>query len=164
MGLPPFSERLFPLQDDPDFHTGVCPDGTQMLMGPWYWYVLAFFFDPDGNLLREEERQVIPKPARDDQTWDISPQFERKVSKEMARWQKELGFRSATIRVRLFFSEERGVGISDGLDMYEEWPGMSLTDRAENSESREWWIESGCFVFNWGRDYHMSAAGEVEST
>jgi hypothetical protein len=154
MPLPPFAERLFPIQNAHDFRTGICADGRQILMGPWYRSVVAFFFDPEGHSLGEEERPEVLQGPLDDEPADAV----------IKRWQQELGCHTATIHVRQFWLEHRGVGISDGLDMYEEWPGMSPAARAENSESREGWIESGCFVFNWGKDYHMSAAGEAVST
>jgi hypothetical protein len=154
MPLPPFGERLFPIQNDYDFRTGVCADGRQVLMGPWFRSVVAFFFDAEGHLLGEEEHTNVLREPLD---------YER-ANPEIERWQRELGCQTATIHVRQFWVEHRDVGISDGLDLFEDEPGMTPEELAENAASRQGWVESGCFVFNWGKDYHMSATGVVVST
>lgn len=155
MDLPPFDERLFPIQNDHDFCTGVCADGRQVLMGGWYRSVVAFFFCPDGILIGEEEHTEVQREPLD---------YER-ANEEITRWKRELGCRTSTIHVRQFWVKHRNnIGISDGLDQFEDESDMTTEEQAENAESRRSWVESGWFVFNWGKDYYMSAEGKVTST
>jgi hypothetical protein len=76
------------------------------------------------------------------------------------------GVRAAPIRVKQFWARGTGVGI-------EELPGWAreietatwITDeeRQDSRKSRDQWIADGKFVFWWGRSYHMSKDGVVES-
>lgn len=123
-------------------------------MGPWYCSVVAFFFDPAGHLLGEEEREGVQRHPLD---------YER-TEPAIREWLAEMGCRTKTIRVRPFFVEERSVGITDGVDLFEDEHGMDAEQLAENEAARQAWIDSGCYVFWWGKDYHMSPDGVVVST
>jgi hypothetical protein len=165
MDFPPFSERLFPLQPG-RVYTGVCPDGTQVLMGLYCPEVVCFVFSPDGDLLREEARPwKMPAPEREGY-WDIyDPDFKQAIARQLREWQEEIGSTPATIHVKPFFSASRAIGITDGLDMFEgNEDVLSEQELVDEAESREVWVESGYFVFYWAKDLHMDADGSVMSS
>ncbi len=82
----------------------------------------------------------------------------------LKQWKDEVGFRPGTIRVRRFFDDALFVGIDDGLDMFEDHEGIPEAEREYNREACAGWLKSGCFVFYFGNDYHVSGEGEVMSS
>jgi hypothetical protein len=168
---PPFKKRRFPIRRDSGictgFYTGVGRDGTQILMGLYCPDVVCFFFKPTGELLREEARRWdVPAPKRYGGHWDTyDPAFRRTLERQLLRWQEEIGATPATVRVKAFFSKSRTIGITNGLDMFEGNEDiLSEEELAEEAQTRQEWIDSGYFVFNWAKDFHMWANGEVMSS
>ncbi len=154
-------DHLYTLQEGPDFDTGFCADGTQVLFCPCYYHeVLGFFFDGAGRLVHQEQRKVEEDGSRGG---DASPDCPA-TQLLLKQWKDEVRFRPGTIKVRRFFNEALFVGIDDGLDMFEDHEAIPEAEREYNRESRAGWLESGCFVFYFGRDYHVSGDGEVMST
>jgi hypothetical protein len=146
--------HLFPIQNDGyDFFTGVCADGRQMVMGLLEPHLVAYFFDKNGNLLGGDKR-LLEKG--------------KLLEQVMLEWQKELGFRTATIHVKEFYNREYPVGIEILPEHYrsvetDTW-FPNEEERKEFIKSRNRWLTEGNFVWWWAKDYYMSKEGEVEST
>jgi len=165
--------RLFPIQNDAcDFFTGVCADGRQVVMGLLCPQLVAFFFDPQGNLLGREERPWsaeaaelagTPPPYR-----IYAEGFQALITAQRQEWQTEIGCREATIRIKEFLDDEYSVGIEILPDHYQNLDTSSEDYDAEELqelvEEREEWLAAGNFVWWWAKDYYMSREGEVEST
>src|SRR5205823_2367085 len=103
-------ERRYAIRPDEGyFSAGVTPDGEQVLMGLFCPNLVAFRFDPEGNLLGSEQR---PVPFFRDVTppYDI---YDSRIQPMIEAWKEEMGFRPATISVRKFWSAEHYVGIED---------------------------------------------------
>ena len=162
--------RLFAIQGY-DYDTGVCADGRQAILGLLCPVLVAFFFDAKGKHLGCEERPwsaAAGKLAGRKPPYDISgDRFHELIAGQMKAWQGELGFSASTIRVKQFQVPGRGVSIQELPGWAQEietatW--LSDDERQESREARDQWIADGKFVFWWGRSYHMSKDGEVEST
>src|SRR5262249_46689299 len=108
---PPFRKRRFPIRRDAGvctgFYTGVCRNGTQILMGLYCPHVVCFYFSPSGKLLREEARPWdVPAPKRYGGHWNTDdPAFRRALERQLQRRQEEIESTPATVRVKAFFSK-----------------------------------------------------------
>jgi len=161
---------LFPVQAY-DYHTGVCADGRQVVMGLLCPALVAFFFDQHGHLLCCEQRpwsEEATALAGEQPPFQIFGEtFQALIAAQEEAWQQELGFIASTIHVREFFDEQRGVGIErlpGHLEMEEIETEEDPQEQRELLALREEWLATGAFVWWWARDYYMSGDGEVEST
>lgn len=162
--------RLFPIQGY-DYETGVCADGRQVILGLLCPSLVAVWFDANGKYLDYEERPwgaAAAELAGREPPYNISgDRFGELIAEQLKAWQAELGFNAATIRVEQFRLPGLGIAI-------QELPGWALeietatwltdAERQEYRKARDQWVADGKFVFWWGRSYHMSRDGEVEST
>jgi hypothetical protein len=116
-------------------------------------------FDHAGNLLRTEEREVHQPVGADYQR--------REMIREAARdkWLEELGYQSATIKVKRF-------QFSDGLGIYpfnwwaDVFDGREL-GQPQIADSVERWLEWGQYKFGYlaeGGDMWFDRSGEVTDT
>lgn len=168
MSTPDSSPRLFPLQGHGDeFHTGICPDGSQVLMGLLAPYVVAYFFDSRGALTgarRQPWRQPAPRIGHDGPFRLQDPSFKRALAQQLQDWKAELGFRPAPLQVRAFQDEELGVGIEELPELYRDLSEADPEEHEELERERDEWLRDGMFVFWWAKDYHLSREGEVLSS
>jgi len=163
-------DRLLAIQGhSDDFYAGVTADGRQVLMGSNRPNIVAYFFTPEGVLLGRDTRRLEREPPR---PGGVGPYLTRDPSylasehRQVARWQEDLGFRPATIRVRAF------TGLGDDFVKVEAVPRYWLeVDPLEHEKDREGrmraieeWKADGNFVLWWNEEYHMSKDGEVIST
>jgi hypothetical protein len=165
--------RVYPIQNDGyDFFTGVCSDGRQVVMGLLCPELVAFFFDPEGNLLGREQR---PWSAEAGELAGHTPpyqiygeRFEQLINAQRLEWQAEIGYRPATIGIKEFLDHEYSVGIEvlpDYLQFLDiEAERDSEEERQDLLETRDSWLAEGNFVWWWAKDYYMSREGEIEST
>jgi hypothetical protein len=107
----PSRERRYAIQshDGYGFYTGLTPNDEQVLMGLFCPDLVAFRFDREGNLLRTDQRRV-PFFQGVTPPYNI---YDTRIPPLIKAWQREMGFRSATIQVKKFFSHELYVGIED---------------------------------------------------
>jgi hypothetical protein len=130
--------------------------------------LVAYFFAPDGVLLRTEERPWDYPAPRLHGTGPYSiydPEFRSKLQLQFASWQAEIGFRPEVIWIQAFLDLERFVGIEaipEHLLTGEE--DEDAAECIEREKALQDWIANGNFVFWWAKDYYMSKDGEVEST
>ncbi len=147
--------QLYPLQaGEGYFDAGVLPDGRQVLMAAFYDATFAIVFGADGTFLEYLERpnatHAPNKPA-------------------LRAWQQELGFSPHLINVEQFFVEDRGVGIDDLPDHYQEFLDdperePDADERAELERGIREWTKQGCFVLYWGNDLWLDSSGHVTSS
>jgi hypothetical protein len=147
-----FDNKLFPIQGyEEDFDTGICAGGHQVVLGVFEPQLIAYFFDPEGNLLRTEHRspQVPARGGYRDTAY--------------SEWKLELGFVPGPIYIKIFFDFEEYVGI-ELIPEHLQPEEIAAEPDAELAESRAGWLEGGNFVWWWAKDYWMSSEGKVEST
>jgi len=151
------NNKLFPIQGyEEDFSTGICADGRQVVLGVFEPQLIAYFFDPQGSLLRTERRPRASTRTESD--------YRDAIYNE---WKLELGFVSGPIYIKGFFDSEEYVGIElipEHLQPEEIAAEPDSELRGYLAETRAGWLEGGNFVWWWGKDYWMSPEGEVEST
>jgi uncharacterized protein (TIGR02996 family) len=137
-------ERLYTIQDD-YLRVGWGKDYTQFLMLPGERLQRVAIFDHAGNLLRTEERPVEQPADADHPT--------REANREAARdkWLEELGYRSATIKVKAFrFADGRGIHpFNWWAEAYE---GQHATQRPGLEELVERWLADGHYKFGFPRE------------
>ena len=152
------NDKLFPLQGyEEDFSTGICADGRQVVLGVLEPELVAYFFDPQGDLLRMERRPPRKPTHSDNNSRDTGHD----------EWKLELGFVSGPIHIKGFFDAEEYVGIElipEHLQPEEIAAEPDAELRGHLAETRAGWLEGGNFVWWWAKDYWMSSEGEVEST
>jgi len=152
---------------DCDFYARKAYDKRQVLMGLLCPELVAVFFDSEGNLLEVQKRALPFKLKRmgEDGPFDI---YDGRIPEQLLQWQKAMGFRPATIRVKMFFLPEQGIGIEDLPNHFREF----LEDPSNfDKEEREYypglineWKKEESFVLWWAKDYYMNKEGEIEST
>lgn len=150
-------ERLYTLQDD-RLRVGWGKDFTQFYLRAREHELRVALFDHAGNLLRMEERPVEQPAKANYQT--------REANREAARdrWLEELGYQSATIKVKRFQFPD-GVGITPFNWWAEAYDGQHQSQRAELGDAVERWLEEGRYRFNFGGDDNwFNRAGEVTDT
>jgi hypothetical protein len=145
------------------FFAGLTADNKQVLMGVFCPDLIAFIFDPEGNLLKVEHRPVsfflgVTPPYKI---------YDERLPALIRAWQDEMRFQPSTIKVKRFFSDELCIGIQDYPDHFEE----ILNDREEDEDEKKEihdsmriWDEEGQFVLQWGNDYWLNDLGEVVSS
>ncbi|MBY0550693.1 MAG: hypothetical protein K2W95_25665 [Candidatus Obscuribacterales bacterium] len=161
---PALQNQIYVLQSYGDeFYTGSNDDCEQVIIGLHCPHIVAYFFDEEGTLVNKE-RQLWKHPApriNNDGPYNIyDKEFVEAINQQTWDWMERMGFQEESIKIRKFTDETMGVGISElptylkDLDPDEEDMQEALAD----------WLESGNFVFCWGKEYHMAPDGEVEST
>jgi uncharacterized protein (TIGR02996 family) len=152
-------EWLYTLRDE-RLRVGWGNDFTQFYMRAGETEQRIAVFDHAGNLLRTETREVDQRAAAG------SGAQER--NREAARdgWLKELGYRSATIKVKRFQFED-GLGIHPFNWWAEAFDGRQQETRADVEESVMRWLEWGQYKFGYpdeGGDVWFDRTGEVTDT
>lgn len=144
------------------FHTGFTPNNEQVLMGLSCPKLVAFHFDLEGKLLRSSCRPVpffqgVTPPYR---IYDV------RLPPLIEAWQKDMGLRLATIKVKKFFSHEYYIGIEDYPSHFQDVLSDPSSDdeKADVLESMETWGKDGQFVLQWGNDYWLDESGGVVSS
>ena len=165
------ADHIFHLQgygskDEADFYCGAIADGRQVLMG-WYGeYVVAYVFTPEGEWAGGSRKLWEGPPRQDNETnGQYNLRCEPVVDKLIKDWQAEIGFQWETIRIKRFFDPEYLIGIEDV-------PGhLQILDEEEDEAERKElegmlkrWVESGEYVFWWGKDYYTGVDGSNSST
>jgi hypothetical protein len=163
-GGPKGQQRLYAVQGyGDDFHTGTVGDGRQVIMGLLCPNLVAVFFDSSGNFL-ETQKRALPF-MRPKGPYDI---YDKRIGPQLRCWQKEIGFRPGTVKVRRFSLPEEGVGIDDLPGHFQEFVDeRSQFIESDGEDYREMiraWQDAGNFVFWWAKDYWMDRDGDVEST
>jgi len=155
------TERLFPIQAY-DYKTGICSDGRQVVIGLLCPHLVAYFFDPQGNLLRREQRlwkNPAPKLRGEGPYSIYDHDFREALEQQEREWLTELGFSPGTIWIKEFL-DGTPVGIEQLPDHFQDVDDLDDEER----KSLATWIAVGNFVWWWARDYYMSKDGKVEST
>ena len=158
-------ERRYAIQthDSYGFYTGLTPNDEQVLMGLFCPDLVAFYFDREGNLLRTDRRPV-PFFQGVTPPYNI---YDKRIPPLIKAWQKEIGFRSATIQVKKFFSHKPYIGIEDYPAHFQEIlsdPDADEEEKADVRDSMVSWDKDGQFVLQWGNDYWLDESGEVVSS
>jgi hypothetical protein len=160
---PPAARELYPIKDSRDFRTGLVSDRRQVVMGLLCPYLVAVFFDPEGNLLGTQKRD-LPFMREQQPPYNI---YDKRVEDHLRRWQEEIGYSPKTIKVKRFMIPE-GVGIEDLPGEYQEvLDNPSQFEEGTKQDYAEWtrlWQATGQFVFWWAKDYWMSREGAVKAT
>src|SRR5690349_1027952 len=135
--------RLFAIKNEGhDFFTGRCADGRQVVMGLLCPELVAVFFDAKGAYLGCEERRWNPmagKLAGRKPPYHIfGDRFRKLITEQMKEWQAELGFRTATIRVKEFWAKNHTVGIEELPSHYRD---IETADWLSNEEERQHFME-----------------------
>jgi hypothetical protein len=155
---------LYPIQPDQGyFDAGTASDGRQALMGLYCPDLVAIAFDQAGDLLGCERRHLEFLHQRGG-VYDI---YDERIPPRLLAWQEEMGFRSATIRVRRFFLDDLWIDIEDYPDHFGEIledPEALDEEHDENRGSMRTWDAEGQFVLLWGNDYWLDGTGEVVSS
>jgi hypothetical protein len=159
------AERLYPINSHGsyDFYAGVTADKTQVLMGLFCPDLVAFFFDPEGDLIKVETRplpffQHVPPP------YDI---YDGRIQLLLDDWMSDLGIQPTTIRVKRFFSQELCIGIEDYPGHFQEILSDSEASKEEKDDivhSMTLWDQDLQFVLLWGNDYWLDESGYVVSS
>jgi hypothetical protein len=168
----PSEVKRYPIQspDAVNFVTGRTKDGQQVIMGVPGPYVLAAFFDAQGNLVRYEVRALRDRDSRP--ALRLGKPREPDVAELWAlvdAWQREIGFTASSVSISKFDVSDLGIGLFD-LPRY-------LQDVLENPSSipdeqyrndcfsdLQDWRRDGTFVLYWGNEYWMTSSGEVFAT
>lgn len=158
-------ERRYAIQshDGYFFYTGFAPNDEQVLMGLFCPNLVAFYFDLEGSLLRCSQRPVPFFQG-------VAPPYhiyDERIPPLIEAWQKEMGLRLATIKVKKFFSQEHFIGIEDYPSHFHEIlsdPTADDEEKADVHESMELWDKDGQFVLLWGNDYWLDESGNVVSS
>lgn len=83
-------ERRFPIRYDPDFRTGICGDGRQVLLGLHHPEVVAYFLGSDGVLVEVEACPVVTRVPDRGAYWDTDdPKFRAAIDGQIAAWLAE---------------------------------------------------------------------------
>jgi uncharacterized protein (TIGR02996 family) len=152
-------DRLYRIQDE-YLRVGWGNELTQFVLLAGEERQRLAVFDHAGNLLRTEERDVAHEPGADATT--------RRRAREATRdaWLAELGYESATIRVKAFLFPN-GAGITPFNWWADVYDGRERGRRpAEMRDSVAYWLAQGKFRFgfgDWG-DIWLNRAGEVTDT
>ena len=151
-------ERLYTIQDD-YLRVGWGKDVTQFLMLAGEELQRVALFDHAGNLLRTEERTVEHKAGADSAA--------RSRNREAVRdaWLKELGYRSATVKVKAFRFAD-GAGLTPFNWWADVFDGREAAPHGDMKGSVDYWLEQGKFRFSFGgwRDVWLNRQGEVTDT
>jgi hypothetical protein len=161
------TQRYHIQNDGSHFHTGHMKNGDQVLMGVLLPELVCVEFDAQGNLrevvTREIARQFLPmrNGIYRAENWILKALLQQ--------WQEELEITSGTICVKPFEIPERGIGIRDLPDHYQEIVNGSTQylDEEELRAAQEdirAWLEHGDFVLCWAEEYYMDHDGELVAT
>jgi hypothetical protein len=93
--------------------------------------------------------------------------YDERIATLLNAWQKEIGFRPATITVKKFFSVEHYIGIEDYPSHFAEIlsdPEATEDERIDVRDSMTLWDRDGQFVLLWGNDYWLNSSGDVVSS
>lgn len=152
-------DRLYTLQDD-RFRVGWGNEFTQFFLLAGEHRQRLALFDHAGHLLRTEERDVSHPVGADYRA--------RAINREAARdkWLEELGYRSATIKVKRFQFAD-GVGLTPFNWWAEAFDGQHRSQRPGLESSVERWLEWGQYRIDVGYpggDVWLDRSGEVTDT
>jgi hypothetical protein len=157
---------MFSIQtsDDYNFVAGKIISGEQVLLGLGPAELLAVCFDPSGQVLRIERRDVVVETTL--------PQIEQEKIfwSALESWKTFLGFSPSDIKVADFLIPEVDVGIARIPEFW--WSFVSDPESITDEELRrqrlreiEDWLRLGNFVLRWcGKEYWMNSDGEVTDT
>jgi uncharacterized protein (TIGR02996 family) len=151
-------ERLYSIRDD-RLRVGWGGGFTQFFLFAGENRQRLAVFDHAGRLLRTEERAVDHSAWGDYQRRELNRQAARD------KWLGELGYRSATIRVRRFQFPD-GLGITPFNWWADVFDGREVA-QSNVHESVERWLELGQFRFALGAaggDMWLERSGEVTDT
>jgi uncharacterized protein (TIGR02996 family) len=151
------TERLYTIQDD-RLRVGWGNDFTQFYMSAGEEEQRIAVFDHAGNLLRMEKREVKHPAGADGQKRE-----KNRIAARDTRL-KELGYESATIKVKRF-RFPNGVGLTPFNWWAEAFDGQHRAQRPGLEDSVERWLDRGQYRFNFGHDdMWFDRSGEVTST
>jgi uncharacterized protein (TIGR02996 family) len=151
-------ERLYTIQDD-YLRVGWGKDMQQVFVSGTERGPRFAFFDHAGTLLRIEERRI---EYTEDAHYPARMKLQSQAREE---WLKELGYESATIKVKRF-----QFGDDSGLTPFDNWLADTFDqprspDRAGLDERVERWLEAGQYRFALGwSDTWFDRSGEVTDT
>ena len=133
--------------------TGTTSSGEQGIIINGAPMFHAYWFDPEGNYLRQESREVSG--------WSMGKPYEEQIRAQMTSlraWVKELGLTPAPIRVKRFHSADSpALAI---MDYPMGWDGAEWGEGGSLEDMLEWWHGLGAFVLFWnGFDYQIDKKG-----
>jgi hypothetical protein len=151
-----------------DFIAGRERGGRQILLGLRYPYVVVLVFAASGELVEAVIRPSLFHPKSRGPAgpyFTENPDFQEKVSGQIASWQLEIGFRPGPILVQPFALPELSLGIEDlprHLQGFRKQPKeFSEEEQREFPGIIDEWVSEGNFVLWWGTDYYLDKQGEV---
>jgi hypothetical protein len=146
------------------FETGTA-EGSQVLLGLWFPYLVAVFFDSNGDLVSNEQRQLSSDAEALGRCSFHSKEFRHHVMLERALWENELHFVSGPISVKKFSLPYYELAIEDYPSFIREVLADPTNHSVEDAKGAQdllgIWEEVGQFVFYWTNDYWMNRDGEV---
>jgi uncharacterized protein (TIGR02996 family) len=151
-------DRLYTIQDD-YLRAGWGSDHTQLQLLAGTQRQRLAVFDHAGTLLRTEERVSNPLDR-------LAAYAEQEARREAIRdaWLAELGYESATIKVKRFNYPD-GVGLTPFNWWIEYCDRPNDPDRVENVERGHRWLDRGKYRFDFGGgDAWFDRDGEVTDT
>lgn len=154
-------ERKYPLDDFEDFFTGKDHEGQLIICGVLLPFFTAVIFDKEGDYLRIERKRIENIKVRDG---IIYPGDGGDNNYDIEDFIKDLNISQCKIFIKKFFLDEEYIGIEDLPYHLTEEAVDADTDFSEREEDMKDWVDSGCFVFNWGNDYHIDGEGTVISS
>ena len=168
---PELPDRLFTLRTYPsdegeaDFYTGRLADGRQALLGIYLPELVLVLFSGDGTYLEYQTRPLADGPK----SGLITDEDRAEFTARRVAWQRELGWQEGPIQVRRFMLPYHRIYLTDypawaAILEYDPYFYSNAEEREEMRRQKQEWEKEGCFVFWWGRDYHLSKEGEVLST
>ncbi len=145
-------ERLYAIQNDTyNFHTGLLPDGRQVLMGVYFPDLVVVEFGDDGTYLGVRTEKIPPDFVSVN-SYGIKVMDDDRLDEEIHKLQQAIGYKPATIHVRQFFLSDRRIGIKDLpddlIDYHTEWDADD-PEVAEIEEEIRTWQENEDFVLWW---------------
>jgi hypothetical protein len=146
------------------FRTGLTVDGKQVLIGIWFPYLVAVFFDQNGNLLDAQERRLSADAQKLAEQGFFTERPQKQFEQELQLFMNEINCRSSHIVVKKFAIPRHSLRIEDYPRSFQEVvsdPGRhSQEDVNDARESLHGWWEEGLFVFEWGNEYWVNRDGE----
>ena len=153
-----------------DLVTGICADGRQVVMGLLCPNLVAYFFNPKGDLLGGERRAWgHPAPRKGAGPYQIYDKpFQGALAAQFREWQQALGINPCAIQVREFLDGQYPAGIElfpgDLQPTADEWRSMNEHEQQEMERARAEWQAAGTFVWWWAEDYWIDPDGTVPAS
>ena len=152
-----------------DFDVGTARTGESVLIGMLYPGLVAVFFDTSGTPVRVESRELDPRELQDFRDGKISKEALRELYRSrLSTWKDQIGFASRGISVKDFSVHGGQIGARRMPKEFEIWSKSAAEGSASPShelrDEIDEWMKSKMFVLQWGKEYLIDTAGNIDST